>query len=76
MQKLFCLDCGKELKVVESGLSAQIVTAICSSCNQSWHGLRENAERLLTQRAVDVCHVCEEEGLIRGEVCPTCGTRN
>ena len=74
MQKLFCLDCGKELKVVESGLSAQIVTAICSSCNQSWHGLRENAERLLTQRAVDVAKYCECKVFVANYLrCKNCG---
>jgi len=50
MQKLYCLDCDEELEIVESGLSSQIITAVCSDCKQSWHGLRENVERLLTPR--------------------------
>ena len=42
----YCPDCGEELKVIESGISSQLITAVCDYCEQSWYGLREDAESL------------------------------
>ena len=57
-----------EMLEPEKGISVKDV--ICEAVNVY------NYSRRPTPRAVDVCHVCEEDDFAHGDYCPECGTRH